>query len=126
MTTPQSSLTLLQELNKEFLRQYNKTSDNFWRLATENGSIIIEKGNSLTLIHIETRYSLPKAIPQVYHDLKNIAHIPLTIYIFFNNNSSTLTDGTLEQYWQLLNNLQMPVSIDSNEQQSVNRIIDAS
>jgi len=123
----QPSLTSLQELNKEFHRQYSKARDNVWHSETEHGSIIIVNGSSLTLIHRGSRHSVHTAIPQVYDDLKSIAHIPLTTYLLLlNNNSSTLTDDTLEQYWQHLNNLEIPDSIDLNEQPSVKRIIDAS
>jgi hypothetical protein len=115
MTTSQSSLTPLQELSKEFRRQYIKARENFWR-ATENGSVIIVNGSSLTLIHKGIRHSCPKTIPEIYHDLKSISHIPLTIYIALNNYSSTSINDTLEQYKQYLIHLQVSDSIGSNKQ----------
>jgi hypothetical protein len=118
----QPPLTPLQELNKEFRRQYIEARNNFWRSQTENNSVIIGNGSSLTLIHKGTRYPVLKAIPQVYHDLKSIAHIPLTIYIL-KNNSSISIDDILKQYMQHLNNLQVPDSIDLSERPFVERII---
>lgn len=71
---------------------------NFWQLATENGTVVIGSGSSLSLIHRGTHYPTRKAIPQVYHDLKSIAHIPLAIYILLINNFSGSTNEALEQY----------------------------
>jgi hypothetical protein len=122
-TETQQTLTPLQELNNEFRHQYIRARDNFWLSQTEKNSIIIGNGSSLTLIHKGTHYPVPKAIPQVYHDLKSISHIPLTIYLHLNNDSSISTDETLKQYMQHLDNLQVPDSIESNERPSVERII---
>jgi len=90
MTPPQPSLTLLKKLNKEFRRQYREACKNFRRSETENGSVIIGNGS--------------------------ISHIPLTIYIALNNNSSISINDTLEQYRQYLINLQVSDSIGSNKQ----------
>jgi hypothetical protein len=64
ITKSQSSLTPLQQLNKEFRRQYIRARDNFWLSETENNSVIIEDRSSLTLIHKGNRYSVSKSITQ--------------------------------------------------------------
>jgi hypothetical protein len=127
MTTTPPASTPLQELNNEFRRQYTKARENFWRSETGNGSVIIGKGSSLKLIHKGKEYPELKAIPQVYHDLKSIAHIPVTICIFLNNNSSISTDDdVLKKYLEQLINLEVPNSIKADEKPSVDRIITAS
>ncbi|CAF1275908.1 unnamed protein product [Rotaria sordida] len=120
-TTPQPLLTSLEELNKEFRRHYRNALDDYWRLTSENGTVFIRNGGSLTFIHKGIRYPTIKTIPQIFHQLKTIAHIPITVYLLCNN-LPTVSDDTLEQYWKQLNNLQLPDSIGS-ERQSALRII---
>jgi hypothetical protein len=56
----------LQELNKEFRRQYGIARADFWYSATTgSGSVIIANGSSLTLIHQGEEQKIAKAIPQV-------------------------------------------------------------
>jgi hypothetical protein len=79
------------------------------------------------LIHKGKEYQEPKAIPQVYHDLKSFSHIPITIYMLFKNSLFTLTeDGTLKKYFEQLNQLTIPDSIDATERKHIDRIITAS
>ncbi|CAF0889378.1 unnamed protein product [Rotaria sp. Silwood1] len=120
-TTPQNLFTSLTELNKEFHRHYIQARDDLWRLTTENGTVFIRNGSSLTFIHRGIRYPTIKTIPQIFHQLKSIAHIPITVLLLCNKWPS-LSDDTLEQYWKQLNNLQLPDSIGS-ERQSALRII---
>ncbi|CAF1220922.1 unnamed protein product [Adineta steineri] len=122
----QPVLTPLKKLNEEFKLQYEKAWKTFWRSETEKGSVIVGKPSSLTLFHKKNRSPICKVIPPIYHDLKCVAHIPLVIRILFNNDSSTLTNDTLEQFWQYLNDLQIPESIQSKEKVSADRILSES
>ncbi|CAF2976059.1 unnamed protein product [Rotaria sp. Silwood2] len=120
-TTSQPFFTSLEELNKQFLRHYRKARDDFWRLTTENGTVFIRNGSSLTLIHRGIRYPTIKTIPQIFHQLKSIAHIPLTVYLLCNE-LPIVSDDILEQFWKQLNNIQLPDLIGS-ERQSALRVI---
>ncbi|CAF1434471.1 unnamed protein product [Adineta ricciae] len=121
----QKHLTPLEELNEEFKRQYKQTWMNFWDSTIENNSVIVEKFSTITLFHKGDEYPGEKSIPPVYHDLKGIAHIPLTIYLLIKN-SSYLTDDSLDKYWKGLNTLEIPNSLQPAEKESAIRIITAS
>jgi hypothetical protein len=129
MANAQSPSTPLQEFNKEFRLQYGTARTNFWLSTTTDGSsVIIANGSSLTLIHQGNEQKIAKAIPQVYHDLKSISHIPITIYMHFINHRSAGTDGTseLHGYLELLNALEVPSSIiNPSEREAGVRIITA-
>ncbi|CAF0915961.1 unnamed protein product [Adineta steineri] len=121
-----SDLTSIEKLNQEFRHQYKQATEAFWRSQIENGSVIMVNGNSITLFHKGVPSSSSQTSPAVYHHLKSIAHIPMTIRFLLINNSSTLMNDTLKQYWQNLNNLQIPESIQSKEKASVDHIVSES
>ena len=116
-------MTSLQDLSREFRQQYTKARDLYWQSITTNGSVIIAKGSSLNLIHNGISTVFPKAIPQVYHDLKSISHIPVTVNVLLLNKTFNMNDGAIQRYYDLLNNLAVPGSIPNGQTELADRII---
>lgn len=115
----------IEELNKEFRKQYEVAWKKTWDSARTNGTVILEKFSNVTLLQQGVKHQTENTLPSIYHDLKNISHIPLTIYLFIQN-SSAVTDETLQHYWQHLINLQIPDAFDQEERRSAEHIISES
>lgn len=117
--------TPLEELNKIFTEQYTKAANNYWNSAIKNGFIIKEKFRSISLFHNGTESEAQNSIPEMYHELKMFAHIPLATY-FLIKNSSNLADDVLTNYLYQLNNLKAPDSFGLEVNQTIDRIISES
>ena len=79
----------IRVLNSAFRQAYAQG-----RAATleNSGPILLVRGNALTLIDGDQR-SQGSTVDQAYHDLKTVAHVPLTIYSLF----ATCSDGKIDE-----------------------------
>ena len=81
-TVPVSE-TSLKSLNDTFIREYKLARADILNHKLE--PMIILKGDSLLLHHNGKRIEDKNAILPIYHDLKSVAHIPLTVYTLIHN-----------------------------------------
>ena len=81
--TAASTETSLKSLNEIFLREYKLVRAD--ALIHQLEPMVILKGDALTLHHNGKRVEDTSAILPIYHDLKSVAHIPLTVYNLIQN-----------------------------------------
>jgi hypothetical protein len=67
----------LLEMNKEFRRTYARARED---LLARSGPVLVVRGDDLVLIRGGKRTEV-RAVPPVYHTLKAVAHVPLTVYV---------------------------------------------
>lgn len=77
---------LLNDFNQEFRVTYDRART---QILSMTGPIIICHGDNAVIIHRGQRFE-EQVIPQLYHDLKSISHIPLKIFL-----TLTLVRGNL-------------------------------
>lgn len=75
--------TSLKPLNEIFLREYNLVRSD--TLTCKLEPMVFIKGDSLILYHNGRRIEDTGTILPIYHDLKSVAHIPLTAYNLIQN-----------------------------------------
>lgn len=75
--------TSLKSLNETFLREYKLARAD--ALIHQLEPMVILKGDALILHHNGKRIEDTSAILPIYHDLKSVAHIPLTVYNSIQN-----------------------------------------
>jgi hypothetical protein len=67
----------LVDLNQAFREAYAHCRQ---RLVERSGPVIVVEGDSLVLLHNGKR-SEAKMVPDVYHTLKAVSHVPLAVYV---------------------------------------------
>ena len=67
----------LIDLNQAFREAYARCRE---RLVNRSGPIILVEGDSLVLLHNGKRREA-KVVPDVYHTLKAVSHVPLAVYV---------------------------------------------
>src|SRR5262245_58096602 len=67
----------LLEMNKDFRRTYAQTRA---ELLARSGPVLVVRGDDLVLIRGRKRTEV-RAVPPVYHTLKAVAHVPLTVHV---------------------------------------------
>ena len=72
----------LVELNKAFRKAYAQTRK---ELLARTDPLIIVDGDELTLVR-QGKRTTAHAIPEKYHSLKSICHVPLAIYVLILPN----------------------------------------
>ncbi|CAF3527403.1 unnamed protein product [Rotaria socialis] len=115
----------LYDLNEQFLAAYDRARDH---LISTISPIIICTGDTATVLHRGQRYE-EQVIPKLYHDLKSISHIPLTIYLRLLFNSGNLSDSKyieLKQYLRDIRSLRNSIQFPTYTQQNQDDIVDLS
>jgi hypothetical protein len=67
----------LMDLNQAFREAYARCRE---RLVNRSGPVILVEGDSLVLLH-DGKRSEAKVVPDVYHTLKAVSHVPLALYV---------------------------------------------
>ncbi|CAF1467920.1 unnamed protein product [Rotaria magnacalcarata] len=115
----------LYDLNEQFLRAYDRVRDH---LMSTISPIIICTRDNVTVLHRGQRYE-EQVIPKLYHDLKSISHIPLTIYLTLLFNFGNLSDSKyieLKKYLQDIRSLRNSIRFPAYIQQNQDDIVDLS
>lgn len=110
--------TVLQRLNENFRMTYSQTR--LSKLSTIE-PLIICNGDDVTIIHRGSRV-VERVIPKIYHNLKSISHIPLSIYLklmFIEGNLSEEKSNELKTYLRAVHairpSIQFPVDLLQNQ-----------
>jgi hypothetical protein len=67
----------LIDLNQAFREAYARCRQ---RLVNRSGPVIVVEGDSLVLLH-NGKHQKAKVVPDVYHTLKAVSHVPLAVYV---------------------------------------------
>src|ERR1700693_1075789 len=67
----------LIDLSQAFRESYARCRQ---RLVNRSGPVIVVEGDSLVLLHNGKRREA-KVVPDVYHTLKAVSHVPLAVYV---------------------------------------------
>jgi hypothetical protein len=67
----------LVDLNQAFREAYARCRQ---RLVDRGGPVIVIEGDNLVLLHNGKRHEA-KVVPDVYHTLKAVSHVPLAVYV---------------------------------------------
>jgi hypothetical protein len=79
----------LVELNKSFREAYGHCRQS---IVSGSGPIVLLEGDDLVLLHNGKR-TQAKVIPEIYHTLKVISHVPLAIYVMLVNETKQPLDN---------------------------------
>ncbi|HEV3081363.1 MAG TPA: hypothetical protein VGY66_16395 [Gemmataceae bacterium] len=79
----------LADLNKGFRDAYARSRAD---VLASSGPVIVVEGDELVLLNSSKR-SVAKVIPETYHSLKAVAHVPLAIYVMV----APATDGEINK-----------------------------
>jgi hypothetical protein len=79
----------LPELNQAFRDAYARSRRN---LLDRAGPVILVEGDNLVLLHRGKRQAA-KVVPDVYHTLKAVSHVPLAVYVMLVPFQDTPLDG---------------------------------
>jgi hypothetical protein len=92
-STPERASDPLIELNQAFREAYAECRQ---RLLARSGPTIVVEGDNLVLLHKGTRREA-KVIPEMYHLLKAVAHIPLAVYVLLVPFGDTSLDKECQE-----------------------------
>jgi hypothetical protein len=67
----------LIDLNQAFREAYARCRQT---LVNRSGPVVVVEGDSLVLLH-DGKRSVAKVVPDVYHTLKAVSHVPLAVYV---------------------------------------------
>jgi hypothetical protein len=76
-SAPEPTADPLIDLNQAFREAYARCRQ---RLVNGSGPVILVEGDSLVLLHNGKRREA-KVVPDVYHTLKAVSHVPLAVYV---------------------------------------------
>jgi hypothetical protein len=79
----------LTELNADFRKAYARSRQD---LLCRSGPVLLVEGDDLVLLR-NGRRSQVKVIPELYHTLKAVSHVPLAIYVLL----AAPTDGPIDE-----------------------------
>jgi hypothetical protein len=66
------------------------------RVLSREGPVILAMGNDLIFVSGSTHERVP-TIPESFHDLKSVAHLPLAIYVILDDTDGDLLPATEDQ-----------------------------
>ena len=115
----------LQDFNQEFRNKYAQAR---MTKISRTEPLIICNGDNVTIIHRGKRFE-EQVIPKLYHDLKSISHIPLTIYLklmFTQGNLSKELSNELKEYSQSIRSIRQSIRFSMDIEENQYDIIDLS